>query len=153
MTRRETGRGGLYETSAEIVVVESHPRKKLRVAEMGARGRGVVAMEPIAAGALIERAPVVLVPEADRRAVEASNAGHYIFMWEHDRIGEDLYGGKGRAAVALGFASLVNHSFEPNCRFVRHIDALALDVVALRDIPAGEEITFDYGMTLWFDPE
>ena len=54
--------------------------------------------------------------------------------------------------VVLGFASLVNHADAPNCDFVRYIDALALDLVALRTIEAGEELTIDYGLTLWFAP-
>jgi SET domain-containing protein len=29
---------------------------------------------------------------------------------------------------------------------------LAIDLVALRDIAAGEELTIDYQMTLWFVP-
>jgi SET domain-containing protein len=46
----------------------------------------------------------------------------------------------------------VNHSDRPNCGFTRHFDALVLDLHALRTIEEGEEITFDYGMTLWFEP-
>jgi SET domain-containing protein len=53
----------------------------------------------------------------------------------------------------LGFSSLINHSDDPNCRFIRHIEALALDTIATRTIRAGEELTFDYGMELWFTPE
>ncbi len=40
-----------------------------------------------------------------------------------------------------------------NCAFIRHIDDLAVDLVALRPIEAGEEPTIDYQMTLWFTPE
>ncbi len=47
----------------------------------------------------------------------------------------------------------MNHSYTPNCAFVRHIDDLAIDLVALRAIAAGEELTIDYQMTLWFIPE
>jgi hypothetical protein len=79
--------------------------------------------------------------------------GNYIFMWEHGSTGEDIYSQEGRVAVVLGYASLVNHSPNPNCRFVRYIEAQALDLLAIRDIAAGEELTFDYGMTLWFTPE
>jgi uncharacterized protein len=74
-------------------------------------------------------------------------------MWEHDTGAEDLYTQKGRAAVVLGFTSLINHSNSPNCDFVRYIDALALDLVAVRDIRAGEELTIDYGLTLWVTPK
>ena len=125
----------------------------LRVAELGPRGRGVVAGRAIAAGELIERAPVVVVPREDRAALDATRLGDYIFMWEHGTTGQDIHSGKGRAALVLGFASLINHSAEPNCDFVRYIEGEALDLVALRDIAEGEELTFDYGMTLWFEPE
>lgn len=92
------------------------------------------------------------MPEAERAVVDATNVGNYIFMWEHDTVAEDLYSKKGRAAIVLGFTSLVNHSASPNCDFVRYIEALALDLFAIRDIAAGEELTFDYGLTLWFTP-
>jgi len=73
-------------------------------------------------------------------------------MWEHCTVEEDLYRHEGRAAIALGFTSLLNHSCAPNCVFVRHIDDLVLDLVAARAIEAGEELTIDYQMTLWFAP-
>jgi uncharacterized protein len=46
----------------------------------------------------------------------------------------------------------LSHSATPNCRFIRHIDDLVIDVFAIRQIEAGEELTIDYQMTLWFDP-
>jgi hypothetical protein len=67
-------------------------------------------------------------------------------------VAEDLYTGNGRAALVLGFTSLLNHSDNPNCDFVRYIDALAIDLVATRKISSGEELTIDYGLTLWFTP-
>ena len=142
-----------FETSSKPVDIDSMQRVPLRIAHLGRRGRGVVAGRRIAAGELVERAPVIVVPEEDRAAVDASSVGAHIFMWEHGTTGEDIYSRKGRAAVVLGFASLVNHAADPNCRLVRHIEALALDLIALRDIEDGEELTFDYGMTLWFEPE
>jgi len=142
----------MHRTSREAVTVHS-ARVPLRVVQAGRRGRGVVAEREISRGELIERAPVLIIPEAARAAVDPTNVGNYIFMWEHDTVGQDLYSQKGRAAVVLGYTSLVNHSPEPNCDTVRYIDACALDLVALRPIAAGEELTIDYGLTLWFTPE
>jgi SET domain-containing protein len=139
--------------AAEGVEIRSAQRLPLRVVDMGRRGRGVVAERAIEPGELIERSPVIIIPEVERGAVDLTNVGNYIFVWEHGTTGEDVYARRGRAAVALGYTSLVNHSAEPNCAFVRHIEALALDLVALRRIEAGEELTFDYDMTLWFTPE
>jgi SET domain-containing protein len=141
----------MYETSSAQVEIESSGGA-LRVIPFGPAGRGVAALRRIRSGELIERAPVIVIPEHDRSAVDASSVGSYIFMWEHGSTGEDLYSQRGRAAIVLGYGSLVNHSADPNCMFVRYIDALAIDLIALRDIEAGEELRFDYGMTLWFTP-
>src|SRR3712207_3630901 len=103
----------MHETSRADVVVRSTDRLPLRIASMGGKGRGVVAERDIAAGALVERAPVLIIPEADRAGADRTNLGNYIFMWEHDTVAEDLYAQSGRAAVVLGFASLINHSGSP----------------------------------------
>ena len=142
----------MHKTSPADIVVRGTERVPLLVAPMGSKGRGVVAERDIAAGELVERAPVLIIPEEDRAAVDPTNVGNHIFMWEHDTVAEDLYTQKGRAAVVLGFTSLVNHSGSPNCDFIRYIEALALDLFAIRDIAAGEELTIDYGLTLWFTP-
>ena len=133
--------------------VHSRQRAPLRIAGMGRRGRGVIADAPLAHGQLVERSPVLVIPAKDRAAVDGTIVFTYVFMWEHDTVEEDLYRHEGRAAIALGFTSLLNHSYTPNCTFVRHIDQLVLDLVALRDIEPGEELTIDYQMTLWFTPE
>ncbi len=128
-------------------------RVPLRITEMGRRGRGVVADARISRGQLVERSPVLVIPSTDRAAVDGTIVFTYVFMWEHDTVEEDLYRHEGRAAIALGFTSLLNHAYTPNCTFVRHIDELVLDLIALRDIEPGEELTIDYQMTLWFTPE
>ena len=133
--------------------VRGSQRAPLRIAHLGRRGRGVVAERRIEPGELVERSPVLVIPHADRAAVDPTVVFTYVFMWEHGTVEEDLYRHEGRAAIALGFTSLLNHSYAPNCAFVRHIDDLAIDLVALRAIEAGEELTIDYQMTLRFTPE
>jgi DNA phosphorothioation-dependent restriction protein DptG len=74
-------------------------------------------------------------------------------MWETGTTEEDLYKHTGRSAIALGYTSLLSHSYDPNCTFVRHIDEQIIEVFAERNIRAGQELTIDYQMTLWFQPE
>jgi hypothetical protein len=136
-----------------LLPLHSLQRVPLRIGRFGARGRGVVADRAIAAGTLIERSPVLVIPPRDRAATDGSIVFTYVFMWEHGTVEEDLYKHEGRSAIALGYTSLLNHSYTPNCEFIRHIDELMIDLVALRDIAAGEELTIDYQMTLWFTPE
>jgi hypothetical protein len=135
------------------VTVRSTDRVALHIGTMGQRGRGVLADAAIAEGALVERSPVLIIPDADRRAADGTIVFTYVFMWEHGTVEEDLYRHEGRAAIALGFTSLLNHSYTPNCEFIRHIDDLVIDLVALRSIERGEELTIDYQMTLWFTPQ
>src|SRR3712207_369444 len=136
----------MHRTSDALIEVHNRAGAPLRVVNTGRKGRAVVSERRIEAGALIERAPVLIVPETDRAAVDPSNIGNYIFRGEAGTPAEALYARRGRAAVVLGFASLLNHSAEPNCDFIRYIDALALDLVALRTIGAGEELAIDYGL-------
>jgi uncharacterized protein len=127
-------------------------RAPLTIKHFGERGRGVVAIEDIKAGQLVERSPVLIIPAEQRQAIDQTIVFTYVFMWEHHTIEEDLYKHQGRSAIALGYTSLLSHSATPNCRFIRHIDDLVIDVFAIRQIEAGEELTIDYQMTLWFDP-
>jgi SET domain-containing protein len=127
-------------------------RARLAVRDFGIRGRGIVALEDIEPGRLIERSPVLIIPSEQRPAVDKTVIFTYVFMWEHHTVEEDLYKHRGRSAIALGYTSLLSHSYEPNCIFVRHIDELLIDVFAKRPIRTGEELTIDYQMTLWFDP-
>jgi SET domain-containing protein len=133
--------------------LHSGQRAALRIGHAPPRGRGVFADERIAAGTLVERSPVLVIPPEHRIATDATVVFTYVFMWERGTVEEDLYKHEGRAAIALGYTSLLNHSYQPNCEFIRHIDALMIDLVALRDIEPGEELTIDYQMTLWFVPE
>lgn len=141
------------EHQRKTLLVKGSQRAPLRIAAMGTRGRGVVADARLESGQLVERSPVLVIPHADRAAIDDTVVFTYVFMWEHNTVEENLYRHEGRAAIALGFTSLLNHSYSPNCEFVRHIDELVIDLVALRDIEAGEELTIDYQMTLWFTPE
>lgn len=126
--------------------------RKITIRDFGERGRGVVALEPLPQGSLIERSPVLIIPDTDRRSCDDTIIFTYVFMWEKNTREEDLYRHEGRAAIALGYTSLLSHSPNPNCTFVRHIDELYIDVLAARNIAAGEELTIDYQMTLWFTP-
>jgi uncharacterized protein len=140
----------------EVLSVVTMPaatlRAQLAVRDFGIRGRGIVALEDIEPGRLVERSPVLIIPSEERPSVDKTIIFTYVFMWEHHTVEEDLYKHRGRSAIALGYTSLLSHSFEPNCIFVRHIDELLIDVFAKRPIRAGEELTIDYQMALWFEP-
>ena len=112
-----------------------------RADNRGKGGRGVFALVPIAEGTLIERVPVLLIPkqqvfgdtEIARRSTFIS---WYVFEWEG--ITKRDY-----VALALGYASIYNHAFDPNARVERHSPDI-LEIFARRDIAEGEEIYISY---------
>lgn len=64
------------------------------------------------------------------------------------QILENLYiGPDGSPPDVVDFA---NHSCNPNCRI--YVALPLIHLVALRDIAVGEEITYDYGVTMYDDP-
>jgi SET domain-containing protein len=110
------------------------------------RGRGVFACEPIAHGTVIEAAPVIILPTRDCPALDRTVIYEYYFHWDGDSDGD------GRGALGLGLLSLCNHSSRPNARVDRNYARLTLDLVATAPIGLGEEVTIDYGCSLWFAP-
>ena len=95
---------------------------KLEVRKSSIHGRGVYAVEPIAAGEQIGSYLGTVTEEDDT----------YV-LWVADEDGQ-WYGIDGENDLKF-----LNHSFTPNAEF----DGEQLH--ALRDITPGEEITFHYG--------
>ena len=118
---------------------------RIAVRDLPGKGRGVVAIAPFRAGALIDSSPVLILPAEERRIAERTRIANYWFYWQDG--GEDEW----TAAIALGPVSLCNHSPVPNAVFSADTAAGRIDLVALRDIEADEEVTFDYGCALWFE--
>ena len=120
---------------------------RLEIRSDPVKGRGVFAREPIAAGALIEAAPIIIVPAEQCRLLDRTILHDYYFHWDGDPDGE------GRGAVALGLVALCNHSRRPNARVRRNLAQDTLDLLALAPIAAGDEVTIDYNCPLWFQPQ
>lgn len=107
-------------------------------------GRGVFTGAEIQEGTTIELAEVLLLSAEDRTVIHKTSLHDYYFQWDGDR-----------AAIALGYGSLYNHSDKANAIFELDYDFNQIRFIALRDIASGEEITTDYRvgdpeMKLWF---
>ncbi len=97
------------------------------------KGRGVFARRPIAKGEVIERVPVIIVPN-DHFAGGLKNPtlSRYCFIRTDTTV-----------AVALGYGSLYNHSYRPNARYDDG-PMQTMYFTALRAIAPDEEITVNY---------
>ena len=117
------------------------------IGQTASKGRGVFAWSHISAGALIEEAPVIVVPAAEIEHLDRTVLGDYYFHWGLDET---------NAAFVLGTCSLCNHSYEPSAVFVANPERLTVSFFALREIAPGEEITTNYNgapdsrKPLWF---
>ncbi len=110
-----------------------HPSDLIEVKRTRTKGRGVFARHFIARGTVIERVPVLVIPEDEiYEAPGNCLLLNYVFEW-----------GKGTLGLALGFGSLYNHSYEPNARYDDEGQQTKV-FTALKDIQPGEEITINY---------
>ena len=131
------------ETSATLT-----PPGDIRWGETDGRGLGVFATRHFAAGETIERTPCITFAAREWKPVEKTILDEYGFLW-----GANLTDG----ALPLGYGAVYNHSFEPNARYVRRLEASIMDFVAIRDIAEGAEIRTNYNRDprdmspVWFD--
>ena len=103
-------------------------------------GRGLFADAPVAAGArIIEYAgQKISLAEGVRRDAYYNSIGYTLLIKLQTHYIDALIGGNE--------AIYINHSTQPNAEAVEVRGRVYIE--ALRDIAAGDEITFDYG----FDP-
>lgn len=125
------------------------PRKKIRARKSGIHGYGVFAAEPIAKGERIVRYKGKLRTHAeiDELYGDVPDDGHtFLFTLNDDYVVDANEDGN--------VARWINHSCDPNCEAVihehegdkRHKDKIWIE--AIRDIAVGEELTYNYGITL-----
>jgi uncharacterized protein len=112
-------------------------------------GNGVFAAVDLPAGErLIEyKGRRITHAQADRRYAGSADSGHTFLFTLNDRYIID-------ANVDGNAARWINHSCAPNCQAV-NLDSRDGDlrnekvvIESLREIRAGEELTYDYGITL-----
>lgn len=120
----------------------------LYVKDVENKGRGIFTSELISKGAIIEVCPVIVCPAQDRKLIDQSFLYNYYFLWE-----EDLKS----TAIALGFGSLYNHSYQPNAIYRTYYEDQIIEFIALKDILPHTEITVNYNYDpndqtpVWFD--
>ncbi|MBK7884136.1 MAG: SET domain-containing protein-lysine N-methyltransferase [Chitinophagaceae bacterium] len=112
------------------------------------KGRGVFTTKKIAAGTIIEVAPVIVMTKADRFYLDKTLLHDYIFDWGKDNA---------LCCMALGYLPIYNHSYKSNCEYFMNFEDNTIFVKTVRKIEEGEELTINYNgdwdndKKVWFD--
>lgn len=101
-----------------------------------AKGRGVFASRSIAAGEVVEVAPVIVLTAPWRPLPIRLRS--YPFAWGN------LTKGPKSIALAMGYGSMYNHANPANLRYEAITEGHYMRYVADRNIAADEEMTINY---------
>ena len=107
------------------------------VRQSAIHGTGVFARRDLAKGSqVIEYVGEKIPKDESARRIDADNEFIFTLDEEFDLDGK----------VAWNPARFINHSCAPNCE--AEVDGHSVWIIALRDIQAGEELSFNYGYDL-----
>jgi SET domain-containing protein len=116
--------------------------RRIQVRRSYVHGKGVYALQDIAAGdTLIEYVGEIITWEEAqaRHPHDPANPNHtFYFHIDESRVIDALYGGNS--------SRWINHACEPNCEADEQDGRIFIK--ALRDIAAGEELNYDYGLII-----
>jgi SET domain-containing protein len=114
--------------------------RRIQIRRSSVHGKGVFALQALAEGETIIEyvGEVISWPEAQaRHPHDPQNPNHtFYFHIDEQRVIDGLHGGNA--------SRWINHACEPNCQADENEGRVFIR--ALRNIMAGEELSFDYGL-------
>ncbi len=107
------------------------------------KGRGIFAARDLPEGAIVEVSPVAVVPhdETFPACIQKLVLNHYLLYWTDTAD-----------AIGFGYLMLYNHGESPTASFTTDYENMCKIVRTRRAVAAGEELTIDYDIPLWFAP-
>lgn len=113
---------------------------KVEVKYAKGMGLGVFAIRDIKASELIERCPVIQIPETEYDIIK-----HSILKWY---VYDASNRGPNAVKLCLGYGSIYNHSDDPNVEW-NGVNARYMNFHTMRNIKKGEQLFIDYGDDYW----
>lgn len=107
----------------------------LYVKKIKGKGRGVFTREDIPPRTVVEVSPVLVFSNKDTRHIDKTILHNYIFLWGIRST---------RTCLALGYCSLYNHSYDPNCVYEMDFEKEVMRIITRRKIKKGEELLINY---------
>ena len=116
---------------------------KIYVKKSPIHGLGVFASELINEGEMIEECPILRLPV--KRGETNYTLIDYTFLWPKTNEWENH-------VIGLGFASLYNHSNNPNATWISNVEKETFEFISTKEIKKDEEIFIYYGdINYWND--
>jgi len=115
------------------------------------KGKGAFAKKDIKKDTVIDIANVVLIPNKDYRKIKKTYLYNYCYIWEDPKLKPAF-----KNAITLSVSQFINHSYNPNLRYLYDYKNKAIEYTAIQDINKGEELTVNYNglvddtSPLWF---
>ncbi len=132
----------VFNVTAKTTKESSAAGRRIQTRRSGVHGKGVFAVQELAEGETIIEyvGEIIKWKEAQRRHPHDPNDPNHTFYFHIDekRVIDALYGGNS--------SRWINHSCAPNCEADE--EGGRVFIKALRNIAAGEELNYDYGLII-----
>jgi hypothetical protein len=118
------------------------------------KGRGVFAKKDIKKDTVIDIAYVVPIPNKDYKKIKKTVLYNYCYIWDDPKHRPEF-----KNAITLSVSQFINHSYDPNVKYLYDYEQKAMEFIAIRDISEGEELTTNYNASVnddtpvWFKVE
>ncbi len=118
------------------------------------KGKGVFAKKDIKKDKIIDIAQVVPIPNKDYKKIRKTILYNYCYIWEDPKHKPEFTN-----AITLSISQFINHSYEPNVKYLYDYENKVIEFSAIKDISKGEEITVNYNglvddkSPIWFEVE
>ncbi len=118
------------------------------------KGKGVFAKNHIKKGTKINIAHIILISNKEWDLIEDTVLSNYSFEWDDPNCK-----GEYESAIALSVSQFINHSYNPNTKYLYNYENKTIEFITIRDISKGEEISVNYNGVVddknpvWFEVE
>ena len=116
------------------------------------KGKGAFAKKNIKKGTIIDLANVVPISNKEYRKIHKTILSDYCYIWEDPKHLPTF-----KNAIIFSISQFLNHSYQPNVKYLYDYDHKAIEFSAIIDIVKGEELTVNYNgadndkTPVWFD--
>jgi SET domain-containing protein len=118
------------------------------------KGRGAFARKRIKKGTIIDKAPVILIPNEEYLKIQDTTIYHYCYIWADPKLMP-----KFENAIIFSKCQFINHSYKPNVAYYYDYKNKSISFEAIKNISRGQELTMNYNgkindkSPVWFEIE